>query len=78
MGAGARYASRQFIAADNAFQIDAVLTLSAALHFKRGPVRLQLNIENLTGREYETRGFGQTSVIPAAPRSLRGTAGWAF
>lgn len=78
VGAGARYASRQFIAADNAFEIDGVLTLNAALHFKRGPARLQLNIENLTQREYETRGFGQTSVIPAAPRSLRGTAGWAF
>jgi TonB-dependent siderophore receptor len=78
VGAGARYLSRQFIAADNAFEIDGVLTLNASIYFEHGPRRLRINVANLTNRDYETRGFGSTSVIPAAPFSLHGTVGWAF
>jgi hypothetical protein len=32
-----------------------------------------LNLKNITDEEYEMRGFGATSVIPANPRSINGT-----
>jgi TonB-dependent siderophore receptor len=63
--AGGRYLSQQFIAEDNAFQLDDTLTFDAALFCERGAWRLSLNFENLTDQEYFTRGFGNTSVIPA-------------
>ena len=76
LGAGMRYTGGQFTSTDNAFKIDPTLTFDAALSYIRGPGRLQLNLKNLTNREYETRGFGSASVIPANPVSLRATVDW--
>jgi len=67
VAAGARYVGRQFIAEDNGFAIDDYLTLDAMVSYKRGPVRGVLNFKNLTDREYEARGFGSASAIPADP-----------
>ena len=64
-GFGGRYVSDQFIAEDNAFEIDAYFLLDAAIYYRRGPWRLSLNLDNLTDEEYLSRGFGGTSVIPA-------------
>ena len=72
IGLGARYISEQFIAEDNAFVIDNVLTLDGLLYFDFGPCRLNVNFKNLTNREYFTRGFGTTSVIPANPFAVYG------
>lgn len=77
-GFGARYVDSQFIAPDNAFKIDEVLKFDASLYFFTGPRRLRVNFENLTNHEYETRGFGSTSVIPADPLSVHGTMEWMF
>ena len=62
---GAHWTSSQFIDEDNAFAIDATVTLDAAVTWRRGPWRLALNLANLTDEEVLTRGFGGTSVIPA-------------
>jgi iron complex outermembrane receptor protein len=70
LGGGARYLSRQFIAEDNAFAIDDALTFDATLGYRRGNWRLSLNLRNLTGTAYETRGFGSHSVIPGDPFAL--------
>jgi outer membrane receptor protein involved in Fe transport len=70
LGAGARYVGRQYVAEDNAFALDDYLLLDALLSYGRGPWRLSLNFENLTGSEYETRGFGRSSVIPGDPFTL--------
>lgn len=72
IGLGARYISTQFIAEDNAFAIDNVLTFDGLLYYDRGPWRLNVNFKNLTDREYFTRGFGSTSVIPANPFAVYG------
>jgi len=64
---GARYVGSQYIAEDNAFEIDAALIFDAALFWDAEAWRLALNVENLTDEKYETRGFGSTSVIPADP-----------
>ena len=42
------------------------------LSFERQRLRLQLNLRNLTGAEYSTRGFGSVSAIPSRP--VRGVA----
>jgi len=73
VGGGLRYVSDQFIAEDNAFAIDSYLLLDAALYYDFDAFRLKLNFRNLTDTEYETRGFGSASVIPADPFSVFAT-----
>jgi outer membrane receptor protein involved in Fe transport len=67
LGGGGRYVSGQFIAPDNGFKISDYLTLEAAAYYQRENWKFSLNFKNLTNRKYETRGFGNTSVIPADP-----------
>jgi len=69
---GGRYLSEQFIAEDNAFELDAVFTLDAALSYELGDWGLNLQLRNLTDEDYYTRGFGNTSVIPAPGFSVYG------
>lgn len=69
IGGGGRYLSSQFIAEDNAFALDGVLTFDAMVFYRVGPAELRLNLRNVTDQEYYLRGFGGTSVIPAAPFS---------
>ena len=78
LGAGAtlRYVSGQKIAPDNAFEIDGVLTLDASLSYRFGRRRLRLHLRNLTDADYETRGFGNTSVIPADPIGVSAAVEW--
>lgn len=71
-GLGGRYLSDQFIAEDNAFELDDTLTLDAALFYDRGDWSLSLHLDNLTEEEYFTRGFGSTSVIPAPGFAVQG------
>ena len=69
-GLGARYVTRQFIAADNEYQIGSVLTWDASASHTYRRVTLRINAKNLTNRKYETRGFGTASILPAAPFGL--------
>ena len=64
LGGGLRYVDDQFIAEDNATAIDGYALLNAALSYGRDSWRLGLRLRNLTDEEYETRGFGSSSVIP--------------
>ncbi len=67
LGGGARYVSSQFIAEDNGFALDGILTFDAMVSYRIRDLRLRVNFKNLTNRKYFTRGFGSASVIPAAP-----------
>jgi iron complex outermembrane receptor protein len=67
LAGGARYVGEQFIDEDNAFAIDDYITLDAAVTYGRDNWRLRLNLKNLTDTDYEVRGFGSGSVIPADP-----------
>lgn len=71
-GIGGRWLSQQFIAEDNAFELDSTFTLSAALFYDVGDWSLGLHLENLTDEEQFTRGFGSTSVIPAPGLTVQG------
>jgi TonB-dependent siderophore receptor len=77
-GIGGRYLSEQFIAEDNAFELDSTFTLNAALFYELRDWSLGLHFENLTDEEYFTRGFGNTSVIPAPGTTVQGTLAYRF
>jgi TonB-dependent siderophore receptor len=62
---GGHYVSEQFIAEDNAFAIEPYVVYDAAVTWTKDAWDLSLNLKNVGGREYETRGFGSSSVIPA-------------
>jgi TonB-dependent siderophore receptor len=66
VGAGGRYVSRQFIAADNAFAIPGAFTVDASLSLPLGPLKGRVDLKNLFGEKTYTRGLGTTSVIPAS------------
>ena len=72
-GAGFRYVSSQFIDEDNEFEIDSALTFDASLYYTFRNWRWSVNVKNITDTEYETRGFGSTSVTPANPRAVYGS-----
>ncbi len=67
LGAGLRYVGRQMIAEDNVAAIEPYWLVSGQIGYQRGRVRVGLALENLTGTEYEARGFGSSAVIPGAP-----------
>ena len=78
LSGGARYVGSQFAAEDNIYQIESALTFDLGLTYRQGPALLRLNLKNLTANEYETRGFGAVSVIPAAPLTFKATLGYSL
>ena len=52
--------------------------LDAAVYYNFGEWDLSLNFKNITDEEYETRGFGGTSVIPANEFSVYAMVGYGF
>jgi len=70
LGINGRYLSRQFIAENNEFAIDGSLVLGTTVAYHVDDWKLSLNLKNLTGTGYETRGFGSTSVIPGDPFAI--------
>lgn len=77
-GLGGRWLSEQFIAEDNAFELDDTFTLGAALFYELDGWSLGLHLDNLTDEEYFTRGFGATSVIPAPGLAVQGNLTYRF
>ena len=65
LSVGGRYVSEQFIAPDNRLRIDSYWRMDAQLGYRWDRARVSVNLQNLTGTEYETRGFGSVSAIPA-------------
>jgi outer membrane receptor protein involved in Fe transport len=67
IGGGARFIDEQFVAEDNAAKIDSAIVIDATVFYELKSLRLSLNFKNLLDEEYEMRGFGSTSVLPAQP-----------
>jgi iron complex outermembrane receptor protein len=76
VAAGCRWVGAQHIAADNAFRLDGAFTVDATLSRRIADGRLRLHLKNLTDTDYETRGFGATSVVPADPISVHAVFDW--
>jgi iron complex outermembrane receptor protein len=75
---GVRSVGEQYVSEDNRYTLAGYTTLDAALSYEIGRVRLRAHLRNLTGTEYETRGYGSASAIPARPfeASLRAELGF--
>lgn len=69
LAGGLRFVGEQFIAEDNATELDSYLLVDLAAIYQVRQWRLSLQLKNLTDQEYETRGFGTSSVIPGQPFS---------
>lgn len=65
VGGGLRWVGERFIDEDNALEVDGYLLLDANLAYTFGSWEANLWLKNLTDEEYELRGFGTGSVIPA-------------
>ena len=61
----------RFTAEDNVVELDGVLLLDAGAGWEGGRWGVALDLDNLTDEEHETRAFGSSSVIPAAPFAAR-------
>lgn len=72
LAGGVRALSDQFVGDDNRYRIDAYATVDAAAWYRAGRARFAVNVKNLTGTEYATRGFGGVSAIPGRPREVLG------
>ena len=79
IGIGGRYLAEQFIAEDNAFELDSTLTLNAALFYELKDWSLGLHFDNLTDEEYRIYNLdlgllGFIEQIFAPPRQVGVTA----
>ena len=72
LAAGLRFVGAQFVSEDNRYSVDSYVTVDAAVSYRVGRLRAAVNLRNLTGTEYETRGFGAISAIPARPFEVLG------
>ncbi len=75
---GGRYIGNQFIAEDNAFNIDHAFIVSGTLAYDWSRYRVSLNVQNLTDSAYFVRGFGSQSVTPASPVAATLRLGYEF
>jgi TonB-dependent siderophore receptor len=72
LAAGLRVVGRQLTAEDNRNAVGAYGLVDAAVSYRAGRVRAAVNLRNLTGEEYATRGFGGGSAIPGRPFEVHG------
>jgi iron complex outermembrane receptor protein len=75
---GLRHVSEQYIAPDNRARIDSYTTLGGTVSYTKNRWGLRVHLRNLTGTEYETRGFGSASAIPARPFEARARLEFGF
>jgi iron complex outermembrane receptor protein len=68
---GVRHVSEQVIAPDNRARIEAYTTLDGSVWYERDRWGLRVHFRNITDSDYETRGFGPASAIPARPFEVR-------
>lgn len=69
LGGGLRFVGNQFIAEDNATELDSYMLVDLAAVYQFRQWRFSLFLKNVTDQEYETRGFGTSTVIPGQPIS---------
>ncbi len=67
LGAGLRLVGRQLVAEDNLVAIDSYALVDVMAAYRLGRARFIVNLHNVTGAEYASRGFGGSSVIPGSP-----------
>jgi iron complex outermembrane receptor protein len=64
IGLGGRAVSEQFVAPDNAYEIDTYVSVDAALIYRQPTWDISIHLKNITDEEIDSRGIGNTSVTP--------------
>lgn len=76
-GAGLRYVSTNTAQFDNT-KLPAYTVFDMGLWYKLKTVKLRLNIDNLSDKEYYARAHSQAMVHPGAPRTVTASASFQF
>ena len=64
------------VAYGESFDLPSYFLLNAALYYQRGPLRVQLNADNLLDRRYYSGSYDGLYVSPGTPRNLLGTVSY--
>ncbi|MDF5720547.1 MAG: TonB-dependent siderophore receptor [Rhizonema sp. PD37] len=80
VGLGLFYVGEREGDLQNDFQLPDYFRTDAALYYKRGRLRAQLNFRNLFNINYfeTTQGDSLSKVIPGSPFTVQGTVSWQF
>ncbi|HEY8122885.1 MAG TPA: TonB-dependent siderophore receptor [Myxococcota bacterium] len=62
----------------NSFFLPSYTLVDANITYTRGPIRLQLNLDNLTDEKYATGSYNDLYVLPGRPLRARALATWSF
>lgn len=73
VNAGLRFTGSQFIDEDNALELDGYTTIDAGVFYRLNNARLGVNLKNIAGTEYFTRGYDSYSIIPGNPFAAYGS-----
>ncbi|WP_292840630.1 TonB-dependent siderophore receptor [Nostoc sp. NMS8] len=63
---------------ENSFKLPSYFTTDAAIFYKRGHLRTQLNFKNLFDVDYFDTALNQLRVFPGEPFTVQGTISWEF
>ncbi|WP_335130059.1 TonB-dependent siderophore receptor [Nostoc sp.] len=63
---------------ENSFKLPSYFTTDAAIFYKRGQLRTQLNFKNLFDVDYFDTALNQLRVFPGEPFTVQGTISWEF
>jgi catecholate siderophore receptor len=78
-GIGVYHQSQSFTSISNAVVLPAFTRVDAAAFLRLGGgVEAQVNVENLLGSDYFSSAFNDNNIMPAAPRTVRGTMRFRF
>ena len=62
----------------DSFNFPAYGLVNTALYYTHGPLRLQLNVDNLLDQDWYSGSYNALYVQPGAPRTVRGTLAYRF
>jgi iron complex outermembrane receptor protein len=77
-GLGVSHYTKQAGDLENTFFLPSYTLLDANLTYTRGPLQLQLNLDNLSDEKYATGSYNDLYVLPGRPRRARVSATWSF
>ena len=78
VGTGFRYLTRQAGDSHNTFALPSYGVLNMALYYRRGRLKAQVNVNNVTNERYFVGAFSDTSVEPGDPISVFSSVNWNF
>jgi iron complex outermembrane receptor protein len=77
-GIGVSHYTKQAGDLENTFFLPSYTLLDANITYTRGPLQLQLNLDNLTDERYATGSYNDIYVLPGRPLRARVQATWSF